>query len=141
MMIYNTEHYEMFLAVEEIGLKELIHRTQRLPMLALATDLYDICYVAWKTEETLLEAINNEPLLYYPDRRFCELVKAYKRLLVNYSPTEISDTILVKEAGLYVNTNEYESYEISWNKFKVIMKGVFENGRDIQPIFQRLNRY
>lgn len=47
MMIYNTEHYEMFLAVEEIGLKELIHRTQRLPMLALATDLYDIGEGSW----------------------------------------------------------------------------------------------
>lgn len=133
--IYNQDYFIMFLEVELPAI-EVIQLCQRIPSLALATDLTDVEPECWVTRDSLFSLIESNPTLYNPDVRFECLVNTYKRLVREKNTVYIKDEELVKESGLYVKTSEYDNPNHLLEIFSNLFRCAFPNDKCINEAFE-----
>lgn len=136
--MYNQEYFRLFLELD-LPIMEAVHLCQRIPMLALATDLMDAEPEYWKTRDNLFYLIRSNPTLYNPDVRFEHLVNTYIRLTKEKNVSFIEDVELVKESGLFVKTTEYDDPTQLIDVFSDLIKRVFINDHCIEEAFELIH--
>lgn len=137
--MYNKDYFQVFLSLD-MPIMRVIELSQRLPVLALATDLLEIKTEDWKSKEKLFQVIMANPLKYYPDKRFACLVKAYRDLLDSNIATDITDNMLLEKSGLIAKTTTYDTPLGILDVFESLMKRAFENDFCIDEAFSVIRK-
>lgn len=133
--IYCTKYFDLFLNMK-LPYKKLRYYARKISLLALATDLMDIRAEKWKTEESIFQAIQENPSKYYPDFRFEKLVDAFCKLIQCKKINKIRDEDLLNEAGIEAKDITYHSYIELDKSFENVMYKVFPNDQTIRQAFK-----
>lgn len=124
--LYKQKYFDIFLSLD-MKWDEVACLAQSLPQLALATDLMDVPPKCWKSKEALLSLIESNPLRYNPDIRYEHLIDVYMKLLEEYSPEQITKSLIAQKSGIYIETMQYDTPMQIFKQFSDVFRQAYDD--------------